>query len=779
MALVAELENEYTAHAFVLYSRAGRDVKLLVVTFSGMPVFDWRDGAPNCTRRGTWCCASGARTSSTHVDPRCEEELVGETASAEMLQEHDVSLNTATLDGLSFTATSSSSVQEDAVAQDSIQASPPPCRCLSSSPIWVLNRLMDQPGVSPVDEVVRQCLYWPDGTRKKRLEPQPIAEKRDYMRQLIQALVDKYKEHNHLLGDAAYEVKDVVRFRTVQGASDHSRMHYHINFTIKTKGADGSTCVIDDLFFAEVTFKPGHAELVVSCFCTVKPTDNGCCHDCDVKHPNDAAAYTGGQVSPLGEYGDIMWTGYNETETVRPNIGMPRNDEVPPETNQQVGRSAPPVSTSRGAGGRHPPNPSPRHRVLHFYVPIIEGREIISVDSREVLAASRSDLDDGPVIFVDIDMDGNLFTEGYCVPGEPFESMDQLIHAAGVHLLTGSCRDQPQCKEGGLVAEPACGQKLKQHDLSSVKDLLNATTLEELSTTATSSVQMQTQPWRCLSSSPIWPLPRLDWGITFYIRIDLNESYHTYPDVGGPFQSLQAAHNAIDRYLQGHQDPTMFTQQPGVSRLDMVARQCLNWPDGTRKKLLESQIDERRDWKRQLVQDLVDKYNDYRHLMGDRAYKLKDVVLYNSVSGGNDHSRLYDHINFTMKGAEDSNCGIDDLFFAEVTFKRGEYSELMVSCFCMVKPTDNGLCYGCDVKHPNDAAAYTGAGVNSQRACPIFGNMKWKCRNETLQEEEDRVRNLYKSQGLDAPDYLERVKEEMTLKPFRPKYLDVETMDED
>jgi hypothetical protein len=40
------------------------------------------------------------------------------------------------------------------------------------------------------------------------------------------------------------------------------------------------------------------------------------------------------------------------------------------------------------------------------------------------------------------------------------------------------------------------------------------------------------------------------------------------------------------------------------------------------------------------------------------------------------------------KGAED---GIDDLFFAEVTFKRGEYSELVVSCFCMVKPTDNGI----------------------------------------------------------------------------------------
>jgi hypothetical protein len=102
------------------------------------------------------------------------------------------------------------------------------------------------------------------------------------------------------------------------------------------------------------------------------------------------------------------------------------------------------------------------------------------------------------------------------------------------------------------VAKPACVQ-------TPLKDLLNPTTLEELSTTATSSssAQMPVQPWRCISSSPIWALPRLDWGITFYTRIDLKGSYHTYPHVGGPFQSLQEAYNAIDRYLQEHEDPTM------------------------------------------------------------------------------------------------------------------------------------------------------------------------------------------------------------------------------
>ncbi|KAE8779246.1 hypothetical protein D1007_47785 [Hordeum vulgare] len=87
-------------------------------------------------------------------------------------------------------------------------------------------------------------------------------------------------------------------------------------------------------------------------------------------------------------------------------------------------------------------------------------------------------------------------------------------------------------------------------------------------------------------------------------------------------------------------------------------------PDGTRKKLSEwQQMDERRDWKRQLAQTLVDKYNDHHHLSGDLAYELKNVVCLESVAGGN--GRRYYHINFTMKtkGADDFNCGGEDLFF--------------------------------------------------------------------------------------------------------------------
>lgn len=111
-----------------------------------------------------------------------------------------------------------------------------------------------------------------------------------------------------------------------------------------------------------------------------------------------------------------------------PSSGQPRPRSRIPVAN--------PVPTSLGARRRH--------RVLHFDVPIINERVIVSVDSHGLLtAAARSGLDDGPVIFVDIDMDGNFLTD-HRVPGEPFESMDRLIRAASAHLLAAPCRDLPQ-----------------------------------------------------------------------------------------------------------------------------------------------------------------------------------------------------------------------------------------------------------------------------------------------------------------------------------------------
>jgi hypothetical protein len=49
-----------------------------------------------------------------------------------------------------------------------------------------------------------------------------------------------------------------------------------------------------------------------------------------------------------------------------------------------------------------------------------------------------------------------------------------------------------------------------------------------------------------------------DWYFTFYIRTDLQGFYHTYPDVSGPFKTLQEADNAIDRHLHDLEDPKMY-----------------------------------------------------------------------------------------------------------------------------------------------------------------------------------------------------------------------------
>jgi hypothetical protein len=43
----------------------------------------------------------------------------------------------------------------------------------------------------------------------------------------------------------------------------------------------------------------------------------------------------------------------------------------------------------------------------------------------------------------------------------------------------------------------------------------------------------------------------------FYIRPGHGGSFHTYPDVGGPFQTIEQADKAIDKYLHGRRHPKM------------------------------------------------------------------------------------------------------------------------------------------------------------------------------------------------------------------------------
>jgi hypothetical protein len=61
----------------------------------------------------------------------------------------------------------------------------------------------------------------------------------------------------------------------------------------------------------------------------------------------------------------------------------------------------------------------------------------------------------------------------------------------------------------------------------------------------------------CLSSPCILASYCWEWGMMFYIRVDLSGSYHTYPNVGGPFQTLDKVHAAIECDLKQREDPKM------------------------------------------------------------------------------------------------------------------------------------------------------------------------------------------------------------------------------
>lgn len=64
----------------------------------------------------------------------------------------------------------------------------------------VQTRWLKQDGVSDMDIIVRQSIYWPDGSIKKRTKSYATEKTHKRMCQLVQALVDKYNEDHNLFG---------------------------------------------------------------------------------------------------------------------------------------------------------------------------------------------------------------------------------------------------------------------------------------------------------------------------------------------------------------------------------------------------------------------------------------------------------------------------------------------------------------------------------------------------------------------------------------------------
>ncbi|KAM0892965.1 hypothetical protein ACQ4PT_025437 [Festuca glaucescens] len=176
-------------------------------------------------------------------------------------------------------------------------------------------------GLSSNERAVRNALYWPhDGTRKNSAEAFAAMATRRPVQEVVKALLDKYNEENVPLGDPSYELKDIVSYEPCfDGRGQPYRSYSHLNMTVKTKRADGSTC--DELIFAEVTCTiDEHEQYALTCFCTVEPDDNGPCNVCgdEMKHPVKADYKHGLARSPIRccSYGDADDL-YDKLVTVR------------------------------------------------------------------------------------------------------------------------------------------------------------------------------------------------------------------------------------------------------------------------------------------------------------------------------------------------------------------------------------------------------------------------------------------------------------------------------
>lgn len=101
-----------------------------------------------------------------------------------------------------------------------------------------------------------------------------------------------------------------------------------------------------------------------------------------------------------------------------------------------------------------------------------------------------------------------------------------------------------------VVAEPASTHHLsalEEPDVSSPEGLIfesdNATDASPSSTS--------------LLESPILERRPPSWYQMFYIRTDYNGRFHMYPDLGGPFHTLQEAEASISHHLNKLRLPAM------------------------------------------------------------------------------------------------------------------------------------------------------------------------------------------------------------------------------
>ncbi|CAM0870829.1 unnamed protein product [Alopecurus aequalis] len=287
-----------------------------------------------------------------------------------------------------------------------------------------------------------------------------------------------------------------------------------------------------------------------------------------------------------------------------------------------------------------------------------------------------------------------------------------------------------------------------------------------------------------LASSCISTIVPTGLMVQYFVRVDNDGFIHTYPDRGGPFESVQEVQEGIDSH---HAVQRKNLCMDGLTDEERAIRCALYWyHDGTRKHSQEAfdscttdiPIDE-------LVKAILDKFNEDNGLVGDLAYELVDIVSHNSCFDGKDCIyRSYDHFNLTIKTKGAANSA---LYFAEVTCMdgdNGDYEAYVLTCICMVKPEDDGECHVCgaEMKHPthdeyNHGRPQKSRGHGRHRS-PAFGEALFEklfaVRDEAwLKEEEARVTRVIK-EGME-----DRRKSEAERKLKAERKLEVDSKRED
>ncbi|XP_044393239.1 uncharacterized protein [Triticum aestivum] len=166
------------------------------------------------------------------------------------------------------------------------------------------SNVMSDKMLSEKERAVRERLYFPDGTPKVYTRAQVVKRERDKVRRLVEALLDKRNDAE----DRVDELEEIVHWQSICKGVE---WYYHLNITVKTKGAAddaGST----SLFFVEVACDSNDITgYYINTFSRVDTdgqdrgaTCNGCINNESdgMKHPR-AASFKGGHMNigfPLG-----------------------------------------------------------------------------------------------------------------------------------------------------------------------------------------------------------------------------------------------------------------------------------------------------------------------------------------------------------------------------------------------------------------------------------------------------------------------------------------------